>query len=96
MVYVGCEETELLGFQRHAWRPGLKLGVRRLELRNLCDNANDDDSCRVTVSDKDFGVVKSHFVQPVGVYAGTIAVPGRAPLALDGVLGVTEDQDVLW
>jgi hypothetical protein len=35
----------------------LKLGVRRLELRNLCDNMNDDDSCRVTVSDKDFGVV---------------------------------------
>lgn len=35
----------------------LKLGVRRLELRNLCDNADDDDSCRVTVSDKDFGVV---------------------------------------
>ncbi|HTB71867.1 MAG TPA: hypothetical protein VK762_01425 [Polyangiaceae bacterium] len=35
----------------------LKLGVRRLELRNLCDNADDDDSCRVTVSDRDFGVV---------------------------------------
>jgi hypothetical protein len=35
----------------------LKLGVRRLELRNLCDNENDDDSCRVTVSDKDFGIV---------------------------------------
>jgi hypothetical protein len=35
----------------------LKLGVRRLELRNLCENGNDDDSCRVTVSDKDFGIV---------------------------------------
>jgi hypothetical protein len=35
----------------------LKLGVRRVELRNLCANADDDDSCRVTVSDKDFGVV---------------------------------------
>jgi hypothetical protein len=35
----------------------LKLGVRRLELRNLCENADDDDSCRVTVSDKDFGIV---------------------------------------
>jgi hypothetical protein len=35
----------------------LKVGVRRIELRNLCENANDDDSCRVTVSDKDFGVV---------------------------------------
>ena len=35
----------------------LKLGVKRIELRNLCQNADDDDSCRVTVSDKDFGVV---------------------------------------
>jgi hypothetical protein len=35
----------------------LTLSVRRLEMRNLCDNANDDDTCRVTVSDKDFGVV---------------------------------------
>ena len=35
----------------------LKVGVRRLELRNLCDSAEDDDSCRVTVSDKDFGIV---------------------------------------
>jgi hypothetical protein len=35
----------------------LKLGVRRLEQRNLCENADDDDSCRVTVSEKDFGVV---------------------------------------
>jgi hypothetical protein len=35
----------------------LTLSVRRLETRNLCENANDDDSCRVTVSDKDFGVV---------------------------------------
>ncbi len=33
------------------------LKVRRLEPRNLCGNANDEDSCRVTVSDRDFGVV---------------------------------------
>jgi hypothetical protein len=37
----------------------LKLSVRRLEVRNLCDTASDDDSCRVTVSDKDFGVVSA-------------------------------------
>ncbi len=35
----------------------LTLSVRRLEPRNLCSNANDQDSCRVTVSDRDFGVV---------------------------------------
>jgi hypothetical protein len=35
----------------------LKLSVRRLEPRNLCESEHDDDTCRVTVSDKDFGVV---------------------------------------
>jgi hypothetical protein len=35
----------------------LTLSVRRLEPRNLCSNANDDASCRVTVTDRDFGVV---------------------------------------
>lgn len=37
--------------------------VRRLEPRNLCDNAQDEDSCRVTVSDAEFGVV--HLVVPL-------------------------------
>lgn len=35
----------------------LTLSVRRLAPRNLCANANDRDTCRVTVSDQDFGVV---------------------------------------
>jgi hypothetical protein len=35
----------------------LKLSVRRLEPRNLCANSNDEDSCRVTVSNRDFGMV---------------------------------------
>jgi hypothetical protein len=35
----------------------LAVSVRRLETRNLCANANDEDSCRTTVSDRDFGVV---------------------------------------
>ena len=42
------------------------------------------------------GIVASRFVQPAGVFAGTIRVEGRAPLELEGVLGVTEDQDALW
>jgi hypothetical protein len=33
------------------------LSVRRLETRNVCENANDLDTCRTTVSDHDFGVV---------------------------------------
>jgi hypothetical protein len=35
----------------------LTISVRRLENRNLCENANDEDTCLVTVSDADFGVV---------------------------------------
>ena len=31
--------------------------MRRLEPRNLCANSNDEDSCRVTVSNRDFGMV---------------------------------------
>jgi hypothetical protein len=35
----------------------LTLSVRRLAPRNLCSNGNDEDTCRVTVTDRDFGVV---------------------------------------
>jgi hypothetical protein len=35
----------------------LKLSVRRLEPHNVCGRSGDDDTCRVTVSDKDFGVI---------------------------------------
>jgi len=41
----------------------LTLSVRRIEPRNLCSNANDEDTCRVTVSDRDFGVV--HALTPL-------------------------------
>ncbi|MBX3214404.1 MAG: hypothetical protein KF850_20380 [Labilithrix sp.] len=41
----------------------LTLSVRRLEPRNLCTNANDEDTCRVTVSVRDFGVV--HALAPL-------------------------------
>lgn len=34
----------------------LTVSVRRLEPRNLCSNKNDDDTCRVTVTARDFGV----------------------------------------
>lgn len=44
----------------------------------------------------DFKVVASRFVQPAGSFSGTIRLPGRAPLELDRVLGVVEDQSVVW
>jgi hypothetical protein len=55
-------KTSLFGVvERRDAGPGgqalLELSVRRLEPRNLCDSESDSDSCRVTVSDKDFGSV---------------------------------------
>ena len=41
----------------------LTLSVRRLEPRNLCTNGNDESTCRVTVSERDFGVV--HALAPL-------------------------------
>jgi hypothetical protein len=35
----------------------LRLSVRTMAPRNLCESEQDQDSCRVTVSNKDFGVV---------------------------------------
>lgn len=40
-------------------------------------------------------LVKSRFVQPVGTFAGTMRVDGR-DVAVSGLPGVVEDQDVLW
>jgi hypothetical protein len=44
---------------------------------------------------KNLGLVASNFVQPSGVYEGTLRVGGKE-LVLERVLGVTEDQDSLW
>ncbi|MHB8875952.1 MAG: DUF2804 domain-containing protein [Myxococcaceae bacterium] len=45
--------------------------------------------------ERDLKLVKSHFVQPVGTWKGTVTVGGRK-VAFSGVPGVTEDQDILW
>jgi hypothetical protein len=44
----------------------------------------------------DFRVVASRFIQPAGSFSGTVRLPGRDPLELDRVLGVVEDQEVVW
>lgn len=41
-------------------------------------------------------LVSSRFVQGVGTFGGTVSPPGRPPLRLTNVLGVTEDQNTLW
>jgi hypothetical protein len=45
--------------------------------------------------EKNLGVISSRFVQPAGAYRGTIRAKGRT-LEIERLLGVTEDQDVLW
>jgi hypothetical protein len=37
----------------------LTLSQRRVLKRNLCENMNDEDTCRVTVTDQDFGVLRA-------------------------------------
>jgi hypothetical protein len=44
---------------------------------------------------RNLGIIRSRFVQPVGTFAGTVQLPGRK-VELGAMLGVTEDQDVLW
>lgn len=44
---------------------------------------------------RELGVVSSRFVQPLGLFRGTIEVAGRR-LVLQDVPGVTENQDVHW
>ena len=68
----------------------LKLSVRRLEQRNLCESDQDDDSCRVTVSDKDFGVVWALVQLRGDDDVGPRSVGQRSLLRIVGTLG----QDV--
>lgn len=68
----------------------LKLSVRRLETRNLCGSEQDEDSCRVTVSDKDFGVVWALVQLRGDDDVGPRSVGQRSLVRLVGTLG----QDV--
>jgi hypothetical protein len=68
----------------------LKLRVRALEPANQCARPGDDDSCRVTVSDKDFGVVWSLVELRADDDVGPRAVAPRSLLRIVGTVG----QDV--
>jgi hypothetical protein len=68
----------------------LKLSVRTLEPRNLCDNRNDDESCRVTVSSKDFGVVSVLVSLAAQDDVGPHSVAPKSLLRVVGAIG----QDV--
>lgn len=65
----------------------LKLTVRRLEPRNLCENEKDEDTCRVTVSDKDFGIVYALVTLRGEDDVGPKAVGARSLLRVVGSIG---------
>ncbi len=68
----------------------LKLSVRRLDPRNVCGSEQDDDSCRVTVSDKDFGAVWALVTLRGDDDVGPHSVGQRSLVRIVGSLG----QDV--
>jgi hypothetical protein len=68
----------------------LTLGVRRLEPRNLCGSESDDDSCRVTVSNGDFGVVWAFATLRGDDDVGPRSVGPRSLVRIVGTIG----QDV--
>ncbi len=45
--------------------------------------------------ERDYKLVKSRFVQPLGLFEGTVRV-GQSRLSIERLPGVVEDQDVLW
>ena len=45
--------------------------------------------------ERDYKVVKSRFVQPLGLFSGAVSV-GEQRVELDKLAGVVEDQDVVW
>jgi hypothetical protein len=65
----------------------LKLSVRRLEAQNLCERPQDEDSCRVTISDKDYGVVWALIELHGDDDIGPRAVGQRSLVRLVGTLG---------
>ena len=69
----------------------LTLSVRRLEPRNLCDSNADEETCRVTVSDTDFGVVHVNVALHGDDDVGEHSVGGGSLVRVVGTFG--EDVD---
>jgi hypothetical protein len=61
--------------------------VRRLEPRNFCQKQGDDETCRVTVSDKDYGVVYALVALHGEDDTGPTAVGSKSLLRVVGTIG---------
>jgi hypothetical protein len=71
----------------------LTVSVRRLERRNLCENANDEDTCLVTVSDADFGVVHTLVELKGEDDVGEHSVGGGSLVRVVGTFGENVDPN---
>ncbi len=69
----------------------LTVSVRRLEPRNLCESHEDESTCRVTVSDADFGLVHINVALHGEDDVGEHSVGGGSLVRVIGTFG--EDTD---
>lgn len=83
----GVVETREVG---PAGQALLKLSVRALEPNSTCARPGDDDSCRVTVTDQDFGVVWALVALRADDDVGPHAVTQRSLVRIVGAV----EQDV--
>ena len=68
------------------------MGVRRLELRNACGSQNDEDSCRVTVSGRDLGVIHALATLQQEDDTGPVAIATGSLLRVVGFFGEEVDK----
>jgi len=69
------------------------ISVRRLEPRNACESHADEDTCRVTVSDADFGLVHVQVVAHGEDDVGEHSIGGGSLLRLVGTFGEETDPN---
>lgn len=70
----------------------LTLSMRRLEPRNLCENSHDEDTCRVTVTDVEFGIVHASVKILEGDDVGADAVGAGSLVRVLGTLTDAVDE----
>jgi len=71
----------------------LTLSVRRLEPRNACDSHADEETCRVTVSDVDFGLVHALAILHGDDDVGEHSVGIGSMLRIVGIFGEETDTN---
>jgi hypothetical protein len=68
------------------------MGMRRLEPQNVCSNPKDEDSCRVTVSDRDLGVIHALTTLKQEDDVGPMAINPGSLLRVVGFFGEEVDK----